>query len=397
MSTSKDSPALQFLQLAWDSIPRRSWRNRNAAMHSSLHTAISCGMEFEPGDIKEIYSRFNAGWIGENHSGLYSLACESQSGSNIPAAIAWEQWYGRQPYLWAEWTRTAKRLHVGSRFTWQEHLVTLTSFSEDGLFLTACTYKEDRHRETEIGDVEYFDGNYREILNLARSDRGIFLHLSPKKADRNGRDGKYDIARRFKVPLAEISAARKDYDSRRRAIEKELRACEDMTALDATWQRVAAPAVSGNGFRHFDVEMIREARDKAAKSIKDRRENELDAARRAEWRAEDEERQRRLSATHDADLARWMAGEEVGRHFSRSCLRVKGEWVETSTGQRATVAGSKKALTFISKHREKGFAANGVKFTLDAFPLESVTSQGVQIGCTFIEWSEIDRIAPLLK
>lgn len=329
----EDSSALNFLQTAWDAIPRRSFRNRNGAMQASITTAISAGMEFKEGDFSEIYSRFRAGfWIGESIEYYYSLACSAKSGANISAAIAWEKYLGRPAILWAEKTKNPARLHTGARFNFNGMRLTVTSMEKGHLI--GCTYKEDQ-----------------------------------------------SIKNRVRVKYSKIIEKRKTMDAAFRAWIKRIAEADTMVQLSA----VQGEFRLGNrdDFRHFDIEEIRKAYVQKEKELLE----SLSSEQRSKLNAEREE----------ANLARWMAGETVDCYFRTVRLRIKGDKIETSTGYTATISGVKEAMSFVQKRRAKGWKANGTKMDLDEFPIKSVSSKGVQVGCTFVEWSEIDRISAFIK
>lgn len=346
--TDYESPALNFLQIGWDAIPRRSWRNRNAAMQGMVDIAISSGMEFHPDDFKEIYSRFNARyWIGQSYEGSYALACNAKSGANLSASIAWETYLGRPAVLWSERTRTPERLYVGAEFNWEGMRLTVTSMEKSHLI--GCTYHRYKH------------------------------------------EGERKIKNRVRVTYEAIQAVRKVFDTNRRKWEKEISAAKTHEELEAIGNRFAAGDKAQ--FRHFDVEMVRELYAKAGEAISaNQRRQESEES----WRKE-MERRAKLAETHDADLALWISGEPIHRHFDVVRLRIIGDKVETSTGFIASVAAVKEALPFVKRYRKKGLHSNGTQKSVDEHPIKSVGSNGVQVGCTLVEWTEVDRIAELLK
>jgi len=115
----------------------------------------------EAGDFAAAMNEFRAGyWFGETGGeALYSLAVQT---GNLSAAQDFEAWQGRPPFIaddvdpgcnrsFAHVTgrRRRGRLAVGFSFPWQGHNVTVTSFSSDGRYLTACAYaKGDRRKVT---------------------------------------------------------------------------------------------------------------------------------------------------------------------------------------------------------------------------------------------------------
>lgn len=392
--------ARHFIESAWSALPGGSFIVLNGHMGAALWCAVTGNMSFDLDDLRTLADTTRLGrWIGADHERLYSAACTCQRGSTVrnPSFCqAYEKWQGREPFLWAEETKTATRLYVGAELTWEGHRVTVTSFSADGKYLTACTYKQQKRSHCgEVGSLEYTHGprsGYRRLEAVATSDEGhLMVRYSPIV---EGGDGSTTVDRRFKIELSALKAARKAYDNRRRAYERQIAGAENLEALEVI--RTAAAAENPQAWRHFDIESLRETFGaRKAAIIK----APIDAAaREANERCQEEQARRRaeLDATHDADLARWMVGEPVRRYFNVVRLRVVGEWVETSTGQKATVRGVRAALAFVKKHRA-GWQKNGTSFDLDQYPLEEITATGVQVGCTFVEWSEVDRIAKLLK
>lgn len=385
ISTMKNlpSPALQFVAHAWDSIPGGSWQRLNSGMYSALKNAIRSGMKFDPQDIWAMSERFNAGrWITQGGEGLYGLAAGSARGSvNTSGAIALEAYLERPAYLWAERSKTPERLYVGAQFTWRGHRVTVTSIGPESL--VACTYKDEPDTDRDVvGYVAYAFGEYRRVEAVAKTETDQIMVRYSEKLPKG--DQSRTIAKRFTVPHAELTAERKAYEARRKKYEKLFAAAQTFADLDAA--SGAAQAEGEAAYRHFDIEILRDSASTARKRIKDA----MSAAEQEAWQL-----------AHDkqlaAELDRWTKGEEIARHFSIVRLRIRNGWVETSTGQRATVKGSRLALAFIRRHRAKGWASNGTTFDLDAFPLERIEAKGVQIGCTFVPMAEIDRIAPLLK
>lgn len=355
-------------------------------MRSALSNAVGSGMKFAPNDLKTIAKNFRSSyWMGDGE-GLYGAACGGERGDyNLSAAIAFETWWGRKPWLWSENSKTPKRLHVGERFTWQGHFLTITSFDDAKQTLTACTYKK------RDDDTSYHDGAYRRLVS-ERIDKKKFLtqRWSPEIDERTHETTK--IAKRFTITFDELQAVRKSADAKVRKYLKELESAADVKALEVVWKKV----VRVGGWRHFDVEALRAAYAARPDAIRRAIQEIEDAARRAEQQKVWAEQAKKLAETHDADLERWLAGEEMERYFNVVRLRIKGEFVETSTNQRATVVGAKRALRFINKHRARGWESNGEQAHVDQFPIKSITDENVVVGCTTVPMSEVDRIGKLL-
>lgn len=225
MSKSENhySPALEFILLCWQRAPRKSWDRLNHAMYGATRIAIHSGMRFEPEDFAVLAAQTRSHrWIMNAGEGLYSEACGAERGTeNLSAAIAMEASYFPRPaFIWAEEVKTPSRLSVGSRFTWQGLRVKVTSIHKDSL--VACSYKDANEGE---------------------------------------------IDRRFNISLEALAAKRKDYDSRRKAIEKQIAECPNREAVKS----LRAELVKGStldDFRPFDIELIQaslRAKEEAAK------------------------------------------------------------------------------------------------------------------------------------
>lgn len=372
----KKSPAFKFIEQAWKAIPSGSWQRINGGMFSALSNAVNSGMKFNPGDIKLISKSFSGHyWMGDGE-GLYANACGGERGTKNPSATAaYENYFGREPWLWPEASKTPERLHRGSRFTWNGELVTVTSFKDSDQSLIACTYKE------RDDDWEYVDDRKRKLLSEKISKDGNLTKKYSAPATKEYETEK--IRKRYTITHAELMAVRKAADAKVRAYLKEFATVSELSALGGIWMRASA---DGTTFRHFDIEELRAAFKQANERIREA----LTPVQREELhRREDAER----AATYDADLKRWMKGERVNRHFEEVRLRLMDGRVETTTNQHATPAGSRKAYRFAMKHRVVGWTANGETQSLDQFPIQRINSEGVQVGCTFIEWREIDRFA----
>ena len=117
--------------------------------------AIKYGFQFQREDFALIARSPGGGgfnfayWGGSDRHMLgerfYTLAVEGANryGPNQSAALAFEHWVKRKPYLIrrAPEDKIARRIAIGVRFSWYDELLTCTSFSEDGQSLTACSYK----------------------------------------------------------------------------------------------------------------------------------------------------------------------------------------------------------------------------------------------------------------
>ena len=148
------SPAIELLDLIWRKSQKGkfdSYRILNGSMKDALRLTIYSGMEFYPRDFNYISDHFRFGyWGGADNGGFaesfYTIAVYY---SNISACKAFEFWKKRKPYITngviLHWNYSSSchkrgRLAVGSEFVWQGEKVAVTSFSEDGKNLVACSY-----------------------------------------------------------------------------------------------------------------------------------------------------------------------------------------------------------------------------------------------------------------
>lgn len=136
------SPAMKFLALVSQNQGYqmgRSWTRFAEGMHTALSLAIQYGLRFEPDDFVQIAELYFV--CGE---GFYTLACNPDRrysrrrpcGLNRSACISFERWKQRKPFI-----LNGRRLAVGAAFNWDGQRVVCTSFSEDGSYLNACSYK----------------------------------------------------------------------------------------------------------------------------------------------------------------------------------------------------------------------------------------------------------------
>lgn len=151
MARKKPSPAITLLTTIWDNQGHQmghSWERLNHAMCSALHLAIRAGLRFDLTDFATIDESFRMGYWGD-HERCYSIACgfHERHGPNMSAALAYEAWKGRKPFLVLARPRGKVRLRVavGTDLMWYEHSKVLrlecTSFAEDGKSFTACVYE----------------------------------------------------------------------------------------------------------------------------------------------------------------------------------------------------------------------------------------------------------------
>ncbi len=150
----KTSPAYDLLSLVWEHAlteTGHSWERLNRSMHGAMNLAIDSGFTFDHDTFARAMAEFRGGYwfYGE---GYYSLAVQID---NLSAAQAFESYKDRQPFIADEVstsvncsyahlvaTRKRGRLAIGCTFPWKGYQVKVTSFSDDGTYLTACAYHE---------------------------------------------------------------------------------------------------------------------------------------------------------------------------------------------------------------------------------------------------------------
>lgn len=151
MPRKKPSPTMQLLTLVWHNQGYQmgpSWERLNSAMRMALSLAVSHGLRFDVGDFKRIADSFRPEyWM--NREAMYSRACntERDHGPNMSAALAFEKWTARKPFLIQPTPQSKSRIRVavGSQFKWYAHpellIVECTSFANGQDSFTACAYK----------------------------------------------------------------------------------------------------------------------------------------------------------------------------------------------------------------------------------------------------------------
>ncbi len=404
--TSADSPALQFLTLAWTDSKYPSHRQKNHTMQSALTIAIESGMIFHEGDISKIYSRFRAGWwIGGNAESYYANACSS---GNTSACVAWETHWERPLLAWPEKTAKPERLHIGSQITWQGLTLKVTSFNDDGQYLIACGHRRpvvpenfmepwDLRRLASgeiVGKVIYDHENccHRRILYSKVTPEGhLIRHFGP---DLKGEDPKKEIeTRRIKIPYADLLAERRKCDARVRDWKKRMEAALTVEALEIVGAECGA-SHREQAFRHFDLETLNAAAGKQKRKL-------LDALALMERTAEMVRARERHAAQMKEMLPRWLAGESVPINYfeiSPHQLRIFGDSVEVTNGNSVPLSEARATLTFARSRRSKGWTRNPSKpVHCSGHELKEITADHVIIGCTTLLWTEIDRITPQLQ
>lgn len=270
----------------------------------------------------------------------YSKACGGSD--NMSFCLAYESHTGRKPWLWAEASKTPARLAVGSKFSWCGKLVTITSFNDENDSLIACSYKQ----------------------------------------------GQVKIEKRFTITHDELTEVRKAADARIKQALATLDAAATLDELEGASQTLAQ-SHRESPFRHFDIERLREL---------------VSEIQKTRFRDESDRRDSLFERTRESQaLEKWRNGENVSHYFQDIvALRVKDGFVETTTGQRATVDSVKRAMTIWRKRKGRNWESinkscdEEPEMKIDNHRIVSMEAAGCQIGCTFVTAAEIEALAALL-
>ena len=352
--TNERGDAYIAIRHIYDKSPGRSWRRLNGALQSALDAAIIGHLSFEVDDFAAIARDMNGGyWMGNGSGELgdryYGLAVKI---GHTPACISFERYAGRPAALWSEKVKTPERLCIGSDFTWKGQRLTVTNMLKD--YFVACSYGE-RADEPHV----YLDGYRRIDHQAAVADGCVALRLSAPMKEPSRKPEKV-----VKIPYRELATVRKEADALRKQTLSRIAAVESIAALaDLTQELLNVPRGT---FRHFDIEDIR-------KSLQDR-ESELGKSE--------------AEAEH---LQRWLAGGRLSRTFSQVRLRISGDYVETSTGQSASLDAVRRALPVVLKHRGKEISPSGL--VVDIHTVTRISQAGVKVGCTLVPWAEVEKLA----
>jgi len=97
----------------------------------------------------------------------------------------------------------------------------------------------------------------------------------------------------------------------------------------------------------------------------------------------------RQAITYAADLEAWVSGEPARQWFRDVRLRVRGNRVETSTGQSASLDSVRKVLPVVLRRRNSFGPVQNLM--VDSFPVVEQSTEGVKVGCTLVPWGEVER------
>ena len=370
--------------------PEASYQRLNPALRDTLANCISAALPFQPDTFKRIYNELRgAWWFGDGagsaageHYYSHAVGC-----NHALAYQSFENFAGRPGVLWEEDANIPKRLHVGSRFTWKGHYVTVTSLRSDSLI--ACTYKDARARVSgikvgaTISDYSARENKHYVITASKRDGTATVLRVVPAEA----RHGDSLVARRFTIGYEEIAEFRRSEKARVKEILVLISKCNPQKD-----QAKLSKRISGEHFRHFQLEIIRGAFTARIKALA------AEAAKvkeEAEKRRREEERREWL-ANKPAQIEKWRNGANgAWLAVEETLLRVKGDQVECSNGNAVSAGAARSVLPVLLDQRSLRTATN-LNLPLDGHTVTHIGPEGVQIGCTLIPWSEIDYVATKL-
>ncbi len=218
--TRELSPAMQLLDLVWENegySMGHSWDRLNQAMSRALSLAICYDFRFDLKDFGEIATKHRFGYWGGNDrhmlgEGFYAAACGDTYGENRSACRSFEKWKQRKPFIF-----DGHRIAIGKEFQWHSRRLWCTSFSEDGQYLTACSYVTDKGEE---GAGRWSGSKVYHRYRIAQSDLQeerkrlkAFAHLSGRL-----RIGEETTGKQREVPKAKFGTFRKWRDKQFRKV-----------------------------------------------------------------------------------------------------------------------------------------------------------------------------------
>jgi hypothetical protein len=351
--------------------PAKSYTRLNGALYSTLYAAIGADLPFQRATFERIYRQLRgAYWFGDGAGshigeGFYNHAIECNHASAIQS---FEAFANRPAVLWEENSAQPERLCIGARFTWKGYWVKVTSMR--AVDLVACTYKDVCESPAGIdegaiiSDYRSRDNKHWLITSRKRTGTGYTLRVAPTPGD----DGSSTVARRFTITYAEIAEFRRTEAKRVKAIIDAITTCNPATDAKALNKRV-----SDGHFRHFQLEKIKAAWTARLK--------DATAADKAALN------QQRIQVWREGANGAYLEVEE-------NLLRVKGDQVQCSNGNCVSVAAVRRALPVVLDHRTQ---SGTLTLPLDGHTIKGTDAKGVTVGCTFVRWSEVERLQVALK
>lgn len=124
---------------------------------------------------------------------------------------------------------------------------------------------------------------------------------------------------------------------------------------------------------------------------------EVEAARKAAALAVKQAEEARALKQAE-ELAQWVAGAAIYRHFEKTALRINGDDIETSRGASVPVAHAVQLWPTLKRWHDDGktYTAGAHSIHLGHYTVKSFNADGLTVGCHVLPWSELVRIAGLL-
>lgn len=124
-----------------------------------------------------------------------------------------------------------------------------------------------------------------------------------------------------------------------------------------------------------------------------------DAAEAAEAAKREKAEAERIAAQAE-NLLKWLAGQDIRNNFAETKLRIKADEIETSHGARIPLAHAVALWPMLARWKAEGKtysgAINGRTIKLGHYSVDSFDGHTLKVGCHYIPWDELDRIAGLL-
>ena len=367
----KQDIVLNICQQMLANSPEASYIRLNGALSGTLRNCIAADLPFALDTFQRVYKELRGSWWFGDGAGssmgehFYTLACKCNHAS---AQQSFEQFAGRPGVLLENGTKQPERLHVGSEFTWNGYHLTVTSMRSDSL--VACSYKDCRSNVSglKVGAVIGYGPEF--IITASKKD-GAGYSLRAREAKKTEDDR--IVSKRFTIKYSEITEYRQSAKKRLKLVLDKIALCSPAKDRESIQKEVTK-----QNFRHWELEEVTAAWNKRIASLSKQEREEL-------------EHQRNVPV-----IEAWRAGKNGAYLGVESILlRINGDRVECSNGNAVSRAAASRLLPILLDNRGKKEVL--VQVNLDGHTVERIGSDGVQIGCTLVPWSEIDLIAPMLK
>lgn len=190
-----------------------------------------------------------------------------------------------------------------------------------------------------------------------------------------------------------------------------IRACLDRAAekhADAEKTLASHPrrkaqieALRADAARHFDTAKRAAAHYGLpfdAQSLETLADDMAKALERARKRDAMEKRKRDRAAM--VEMQEWLSGERTfAPQHSNAFFRFidDGQHFLSSLGVHIPLSDMRRAVSFALAKRKEGWRANGERFPVAGYDLQSISKEGVIAGCHRVTWAEVERLAKILS